>query len=54
MRVTLFAMGVYVPLMLLLAASWGTEIDAALQAVHQGSHVSWGLLSVGVSMWIIL
>jgi undecaprenyl-diphosphatase len=53
-RVTLFSVGVYVPLLLLLAASWGAEIDAALQAVHQCGSVTWGLLSIGVSLWIIL
>jgi membrane protein DedA with SNARE-associated domain len=53
-QVTLLAVGVYVPLMLLLAASWGGEIKTALQAVHQVSHVVWGLLSVGVSGWVIL
>lgn len=53
-RVTLLSVGVYVPLMLLLVASWGEEIKAALQAVHQVGHVTWGLLSVGVSLWLIL
>jgi membrane protein DedA with SNARE-associated domain len=53
-QVTLLSVGVYVPLMLLLAASWGEEITAALQAGHQVDHVTWGLLSVGVSVWVIL
>jgi membrane protein DedA with SNARE-associated domain len=46
-QVTLLSVGVYVPLMLLLAASWGEEIKAALQASHQVGHVTWGLLSGG-------
>ena len=54
MRVTLLSVGVYVPLMLLLAALWGEEIKAALQAVHQVGHVTWGLMSLGVSGWVIL
>lgn len=53
-RVTLLSVGVYVPLMLLLAASWGEEIKTALQAGHQVGHVTWGLLGVGVSVWGIL
>ena len=53
-RVTLLAVGVYVPLMLLLAASWGAEIDAALQAVHQVGFVTWGLLSIGISLAVML
>ena len=53
-RVTLLAVGVYVPLMLLLIASWGTEIEAALQTVHQFGSVTWGLLSIAVSVWVML
>jgi membrane protein DedA with SNARE-associated domain len=52
-RVTLLAGGVYVPLMLLLAASWGAEIDAALQAVHQVGLVTWGLVSIGISIGVL-
>ena len=53
-QVTLLSVGVYVPLMLLLAVSWGEEIKAVLRASHQIGHVTWGLLSVGVIVWGIL
>ena len=54
MRVTLLAVGIYVPLMLLLATSCGAEIEAALKIVHQFGAVTWGLLSIGVSVLIML
>jgi membrane protein DedA with SNARE-associated domain len=53
-QATLLAVGIYVPLMLLLAASCGAEIEAALKVVHQFGALTWGLLSMGVSVWVML
>jgi membrane protein DedA with SNARE-associated domain len=50
-RITLFAVTVYVPIIFVFAYSFGPEIDAALVSVQRFSNAAWIILLVTILVW---
>lgn len=52
-RVSLLSVGVYVPLVFALAYSFGEEIEVGLAAVKQLGYLTWELLLLAISVWLL-
>lgn len=50
-RISLLSVAVYVPLIFMLAYSFGAEIDAALSSIHRLGNAAWGVVAVAIVLW---
>ena len=50
-RISLIAVTVYVPIIFMLAYSFGAEIDAALASIQRFGNAAWGVLLVAILIW---
>lgn len=50
-RITLFAVTIYVPIIVVFAYSFGPEIDAALVSVQRFNNAAWIILLVMIIVW---
>lgn len=54
LRVSLLSVAIYVPVIFLLAYSFGDEIEAALNVLKRLGNMAWGLFFLVVSLWLVI